>query len=394
MTRRIISALILCVFILVSPVYAAKSRRASARRASSSSTSTSNSESRKIIRVRAEGAAIIIEGRKNEARESARREMIRNAIDNAIGTYVESVTRIENYQVVSDKMFTQSNALVNAMDIQREWTDDSTYHIEAYCSVVEVVLDERLGPAVIDALGNPRVLIWIENPTVRNDVQKIFEQKGFMIINPEHAARLQNIDEDFARNTNDPAKLRDAAKNFRADVIVTGTAGSSTVLKQKLWGHTLYKVASNVRLEAFLADTAQTIGSENFSWAPSKQKDGSLSFEEGSAKGLHYCASKAANSIVNKVAYGLTAGREGNRTGHVVKVIISNIDFGTARNLKDRIGGMPTVSSVNQRAYRNGQELELDVTLKGSTDDLANALYDVGVDITGMSAAQIEGSMK
>ncbi|MBQ3395512.1 MAG: hypothetical protein IJQ77_01000 [Synergistaceae bacterium] len=385
MTRRILFALIMCVLILVSPVYAARSRKAPARQ----------SESQKVIRVHAEGAAVIIEGRKNEARESARREMIRNAIDNAVGTYVNSVTQIENYQVVSDKLFTQSQGLVKAMDVQREWTDEnSMYHIEAYCSVVEVILDERLGPAVIDALGNPRILILIDNPTVRNEVQKVFTDSGFMIINPEHAARLQNIDEEFARGINDPVKLRDAARNFRADVIITGESNSSTVMKQKVWGYTLYKVSSNVRLEAFLADTAQTIGSENFSWAPAKQKDGSLSYGEGAARGLTYCAKKAANSIVNKVAYGLTAGREGSRTGHVVKVIITDIDFGTARNLQDRLGSVPTVSSVNRRSYRNGSELELDVTLKGSADDLANAIFDMGIDITGTSAAQIEGRMK
>lgn len=382
MKRRILAALIIFVLILVSPVYAASRKKTS-------------SSSQKVIRVRAEGAAIIIEGRKNEAREAARREMIRNAIDNAVGTYVSSVTRIENYQVVSDKLFAQSSGLVKAMDVQREWTDEnSMYHIEAMCSVVEVILEERLPSAVIDALGNPRVLIMIDNPTVKSEVQKVFEQKGFMIINPEHAARLQDIDENFARDVNDPVRRRDAARNFRADVIITGQSGSSTVMKQKVWGYTLYKVASNVRLEAFLADTAQTIGSENFSWAPAKQKDGSLSFGEGAARGLHYCASRAANSIVNKVVYGLTSGQKGTGTGHVVKVIITNIDFGSARNLKDSLGGFPTVSSVNQRAYRNGSELEVDVTLKGSVDDLANSLFDMGIEITGMSAAQIEGRMK
>ena len=77
-----------------------------------------------------------------------------------------------------------------------------------------------------------------------------------------------------------------------------------------------------------------------------------------------------------------------------MKVIISNINFGAVRKLKDRLQGLPTVSSVNQRAYRNGAELEVDVTLKGSADDLANALFDMGIEITGMSGAQIEGSMK
>ena len=77
-----------------------------------------------------------------------------------------------------------------------------------------------------------------------------------------------------------------------------------------------------------------------------------------------------------------------------VKVIITDIDFGNARKLQDRLGSVPTVSSVNRRSYRNGSELELDVTLKGSADDLANAIFDMGIDITGTSAAQIEGRMK
>ena len=79
----------------------------------------------KVISVNAEGVAPVIDGRKNEAREAAKRELMRNAVDAAIGSYVESVTKINNYQAVSDKVFSQAKGMVKRMDIDKEWVDEN-----------------------------------------------------------------------------------------------------------------------------------------------------------------------------------------------------------------------------------------------------------------------------
>ena len=347
----------------------------------------------KLITVTAEGTAPLGDGNKAEASKIARQELMRNALDKAIGSYVESVTKMENFQVVSDRVFSQSKGMVKDVQVTREWIDEyEILHIEAICKVSELTLDSKLGPAVIDALGNPRVMILLDNPTAQSQTQKIFEKNGYMIINPTHAQILKEIDLDAARAGGDYSKIRDVARDFHADVLITGRATARTVNAQKIYGQTLYAVASTVRLEAVLSDTAQTIGSEEFSWRPSRAKECSFSEYEGAVKGLTSCSTQAAESIVNKIAYALTSGAAGSLPGRTVKILLKNIDYRSSRSLQDSLANIQGVTGVYQRRYLNGSELELDIVSDKSADEVADLLFELGIEITGVSNALVEGS--
>lgn len=347
----------------------------------------------KVISVNAEGVAPVIDGRKNEAREAAKRELMRNAVDAAIGSYVESVTKINNYQAVSDKVFSQAKGMVKRMDIDKEWVDENgMLHVTAKCEVSESNLDSVLGPAVIDALGNPRVMIMLEEGTARSQVQKIFEKAGYMIINQTQAQILKKIDLEAAYAANDYSKIRDVAKNFHADVLITGKANAVTVNTQSVYGQKLYAVSSTVQLEAVLSDTAQTIGSEEFSWRPASRKECSLSHSEGAAKGLSICSSRAATSVVNKIAYALTAGTAGGVPGKTVKIIIKNIDYKAVRTLEEDLSALQGVNGVYRRRFVNGNEIEIDVVSDKTADNIADFLSDRNFNITEVSATLVEGS--
>ncbi|MBQ6971217.1 MAG: hypothetical protein IJP86_02550 [Synergistaceae bacterium] len=336
----------------------------------------------KLITVSAEGKAPVTAGNRAEAREAARRELARNALDMSVGSYVESVTKMSNYKLVSDKIFSQYKGLVSSMSIKDEWVDDEgMYHVTAECGVSETRLDSALGPAVIDALGNPRIMIMLKDGTARNAVQKVFEKAGYMIINVSQAQVLKDIDLEAARAAGDYSEIRAAAKNFRADVIITGGAGASVSTKQHILGQTIYAVNSSVRLEAVLADTAQVIGSEGFS-----SRNKAISYGEGAAKGLSSCASRAATSIVYKIAYALS----GQSTTRTVKVIIRNIDYAASRRLTDDLSFTEGISGVYRRRYVNGNELELDIVSDKSADDIAGILAGKNYDITEVTGAVVE----
>ena len=357
---------------------------ASAESAGKKKKPASSSPAGKLITVNAEGKAPVMAGNRAEAREAARRELARNALDISVGTYVESVTKMNNYELVSDKIFSQYKGLVKQMHVKEEWIDnEGFYHVTAECGISESNLDSALGPAVIDALGNPRIMIMIDNGTARNAVQKVFEKAGYMIINVPHAKVLGNIDLELARMKGDYGQITSAMKNFRADVLIMGSGGASVSTKQRILGQTIYAVNSSARIEAVLADTAQVIGSEGFS---SRQK--AISYGEGAGKGISSCATKAANSIVYKIAYALS-GQSSTRT---VKVIIRNIDYSTARKLKDEFSFMQDISGVYQRRYVNGNELELDILSSKSADDIAGLLSDRNYEVIGVTSAVVEAS--
>lgn len=381
---------VLMLFVAASDAEAAAKKKAAPKKPAA--------PAEKLITVEAEGYAPIIDGKKNEAHDAAKRSLSREALEKALGAFVEGITEMKDFEVVKDKVFSQARGLVKRLDIKREWVDeDNVLHLAGVCSVAEVALDGVLGPAVIDALGNPRVMVLIDEriedrtpfqSTAESEVLRVFEKAGYMLVDPAHTEALKNIDLDAARRMDDPERLRDLARDFRADVIIRGTAYAHTYNRVSRFGHSIYNTQGNVQLRAILSDSAQILGSDVFS---TRDMSGGGTVEDSALRSLKPSASNAAKSIVHKVAYALISGSAGGIPGRTVKIRLVGMDFKAARALRDELSGIEGVSGVYQRRFQKG-ELELDVVSNKMADDVAEFLADKGYEITGVSAGLIEGA--
>ena len=349
----------------------------------------------KLITVEVEGYAPIVDGAKNKAREDAKRSVMREALEKALGAYVTGITEMKNFEVVKDKVFSQSQGIVKRMDIQREWEDsDGLLHLSAVCDVAEAALDGVLGPAVIDALGNPRIMVLLDErigdkpsflSTAESEVLRVFEKAGYLLVDPTQAGTLKDIDLAAARSANDPEKLREIARDFQADVLIYGKAYASAYADQKISGVRIYGVRSTVQLKAVLSASAYQLGSDTY-----EEKQKGTSLEDGAVKGLKPGASRAGKSLVNKIAYALISGSAGGIPGRTVKIKLIGVAFKEAKALKEELSGIEGVTGVYQRQFRKG-ELELDVVSDKTAEDLASILSDRGCEIDGVSGALVEG---
>ncbi len=348
----------------------------------------------KFITVTVEGEAPIINGDKVRAKDEAKRNAYRNAIEKAIGAYVEGITQMENFMVVKDRVFSHAQGLVTDFKILKEWVDkDNILHLKVKCKVSVKKLDGVLGPAVIDALGNPRVMVVVKEeinnkkpflPVTEGEILKIFQKAGYMMVDPQQVEALRGRELELAKQTQDIQKLKELAKTFDADVLIYGVAQSEVYSKQKISGQTLYGVRSRLQLKAILTQTAQIIATE----VPEVKKVG-VSPEDGATKGLKIAASKAAKSLIHKVAYALVSGTRGGVPGRVIKVKIEGLKFKDALRIKSAISQMRGVVGVYQRNFTQGK-LELDVNTEGNAEDLAVRLEELGLEITGLTANTIE----
>ena len=349
----------------------------------------------KLITVEVEGYAPIVDGAKNKAREDARRSAMREALEKALGAYVTGITEMKNFEVVKDKVFSQSQGIVKRMDILREWEDeDGVLRLSARCDVAEAALDGVLGPAVIDALGNPRIMVLLDEriggepsflSTAESEVLRVFEKAGYLLVDPTQAGALKDIDLAAARSANDPEKLREIARDFQADVLIYGKAYASAYADQKISGVRIYGVRSTVQLRAVLAASAYQLGSDAY-----EEKQKGTSVEDGAVKGLKPGASRAGKSLVNKIAYALISGSAGGIPGRTVKLKLAGVAFKEAKALKEELSGLEGVTGVYQRQFRKG-ELELDVVSEKTAEDLASILSDRGYEIDGVDGALVEG---
>ncbi|MDO9508451.1 MAG: hypothetical protein Q7I97_03770 [Thermovirgaceae bacterium] len=347
-----------------------------------------------MIRVQAEGAAAIVGGNKDKARSEAKNQTYRDALEKGVGAYVQGITEMKDFQVVKDKVFSQSQGLVKSFEITREWEEDGIYYMEADCQVSAGALDGVLGPVVIDILGNPRVMVLIdesiegERPflsTVEGEVLKVFEKAGYLLVDPGQADKLDQKELDLARETGDVARLQDLARSFRADVIIYGKAQGLSFTQQKIEGVTLFGVRSQVQLKAIISQTGYVLGTELI-----EKKAKGTSAQDGAVKAFQAASKPVAQGLVNKVAYVLVSGQTGSVSGRTIKVVIEGVNFSQLRKIKQELESMDGVTAVYQRAFEGGR-VDLDVVAEKMAEDLAVDLEGLGVEITSLTANSVEG---
>jgi hypothetical protein len=350
----------------------------------------------------AEGYAPIKNGNKNAAREEAKREAYRDALEKALGATVTGITEMQNYQVVKDKVFSQTTGIVKSLDVLREWEEEGVLYISALCKVSYAALDGVLGPAVIDALGNPRIMILIDEriegreeknedrnewiSAAESETLRVFEKAGYLLVDRDQARALINLDPSSAFS--DPNKLMNAAKTLRADVIVVGKAYAISQAGKRE-GITLFKVKSTVQLKAVLTKTAYQIGSKAVERETGKKP--TLSVKEGADRCFTEAAAVASKEIVHKIAYFLVSGSAGGVPGITVNVKIANISFREVEVLEEALRELAGKSGgVYEREYKDNL-LEVDIVSEKTARAVASFLSEKGISVEAVTAQTING---
>jgi hypothetical protein len=328
-------------------------------------------------------------------REAAVERARRDAIEQGIGAFIDGYTSVKNFEVVTDKVFSLSRGVINKFEIiDEKKDDDGMFTVEARAVVSAAALDGVLGPVTLDMLGNPRVVVILDERiadkqpflfTSESEVERVFQNSGLYIVNKDQADKLAGISLEEARlRQNDEEMLR-IARNFRADILVSGKAYAGSFVSAKAAGHTVFSGRASIQLRAVLTNTAQQIGFDAFE-ADQKITRGTT-VEDAAIKGFQKCAPEAAKKMINSVAYMMF----GSLGAPTYNVKIAGIPFESVGALKKSLEELDEVKSVYQRAYDNGQ-IELDVISEMDSNALGTWLGKNGVTIVRVTTRSVEGN--
>lgn len=346
----------------------------------------------------AEGWAPVKDGNKAAAREEAKRMAYRDALEKALGACVTGVTEMENYEVTRDKVFSKASGLVKDFQILTEKVDeDGMLVLVGVCKVEERALDGELGPDVIAMLGDPRIMILVDErvgetvpfiSATESEALRIFERAGYLIVDPEQARTLLHLDPASAFD--DPVKLAEAARTLRADIIVVGRAYADKFAAQKINGIMLYGVKGTVQLKAVLTKTAYQVGSQTVERSTGKVP--AQTVEGGAERCFKEATAQAAEQIVYKIAYSMASA--GSALGGItVNVRLTDVSFQDAERIGELLRELAGKGGeVFERSYE-GKRLELDIVSEKTARAVASFLSENGVDVEGLTAQTIEGKI-
>lgn len=316
------------------------------------------------------------------AHDKALEDALRRAVEQAVGTIVESETATENYQLLTDKIYSHSSGYVKSYKILSESQEGGLTRIKISADVSSGDLSNDLASIGLlqRRMKYPRVLVmisennvfegnWWSMYTVSNNqaestvIEKL-KAKGFNVVDPGAVRRgLSSKDAMAAWQGNDATAGRIGSK-FGAEIVVVGDA-SSTQAENTIAGSDLISVSTSLNARAVKTGTAEVLA----------QATG-----EGTAAhinnviALQQAMQKASETVADNLIGGiLEAWKQESSGARSLVVVVDGISPAELDKLKAAFMNARGVVDVIVRNFSSGTA-EMNIQAKSDAQDLADAM--------------------
>ena len=315
------------------------------------------------------------------SKDDAVRDALRNAVEQAVGTLVDSQTLVQNMAVINDEIYTKSQGFVRDYKVidARSSGGQVTVTVRALIDtepnselmtklqklkLIEVGLrDPKIG--VIIAEYNKSY--WIPNQAAEASVIRKLREAGFKrVIDPRQAANIRGNDFIKSVMDGDLATARSMAGAYSLDYVVVGSAFSNFAGEVVAGGGVLSARAS-IEAKVMKVDTGEIIGSNTFE-AAGVDITGDIAAKKAIAKAGEKVADYLIKELLNYAA----------DTEKPLRIVVRHLtSFNKLNALQSELKATHGVKAVYLRNYQNGMA-ELDVNYTGTPQVLATQLQSFG----------------
>lgn len=304
--------------------------------------------------ITAVGTAAGVDGK---AREEARNNALRKAVEQAVGVFLTAQTETDGYKAIYDQIFASAVGYVKSFREDRSWTENGSTFVEitAVVSTQQFEHDWATIAHTIAREGNPRVLVSIQESPNADDasaepvydgvsqsrIEEFLLDKGLQLMDRAQSARVTKRDLALANARDDVAAVAALGARFEADVVLVGSAEVRRAGSVTVGEATLYKYHVILNVRAIQTDSARLLCSRSFD-----QTVNLLDRTSGAPKALAKVAEEAAPEILKDV---VEAWRQRAQVARTVELRISPLDFAKYRSLRDELTQLEGVQAVNLR---------------------------------------------
>jgi hypothetical protein len=355
------------------------------------------------------GIRAVVNDNKTIARDNALEDALRKAVEQAVGTFVSSETIVENYNLLSDRIYTKSEGYIQNYKIISESLIDNIYKINIEATVVLGNLKNDLTAIglLMARKHKPRVMIMIAEQNIGQEyfsfwwgyhasaanlsitettIIEKFKERGFNIV--DHGAKVKKIKIDRAYQVAnlDNATAIYLGNQYDAEVVIVGKAMAKRM--ENTIDTSMKSCQANMSAKAIRTDNGAIIASAN-TQGVSVHISEIIGGSDALKKGASDLASKLMDQIIDTWEKELTGTT-------LVQMTISGIssysDFIALKNtIKEQIRG---VKGIYQRSIMAGTA-KIDIDIKGDAQSLAEELttkdfQDFSIDVDTLTQSSIE----
>ncbi len=353
-------------------------------------------------------AAMVTATGQGSTERNALHDAMRQAIEQEVGLLIDSRTYVENYQVINDRIYTQSSGYIESYDILDSSFFNGIWKVDIRAQVRSETLrtdlmsklqkkaliganmqDPRIGVLASDANGT-------EYTTLENSIISGLQNQGFsrlIDLNQMDASVRKRL---AGAEAEGDLELRNMLLNqFHVDYMVTAQVSTSS--DRDVWGAVIDRIPATDPLGGILHDIGKFGGKVTASSSVRmlNVNTGEIVYAGSfSAKSSTSGAGAADNAMVKlsrdivKAISNAAIQKAANPEQHVM-LIITNGVLGGMSETYQRISAIPGVNHVFTRSASYGT-IQVDVDYDGTAYDLASELERNGIAIKEMNSEYIK----
>jgi len=330
----------------------------------------------------------------NEALNDA----LRSAVEQAVGTLVDSQTLVKNAEVLSDEIYTKSQGFVQNYDILAE--NKSSGQVVLTVKVVintapnSALLNQLQKLKLIHLIQDPRIAVIIPeyhitrpipDPAGETAVIRKLREAGFSRILDHRqieANRYRNVVK--ALNTGDTKAALTLATKYDLDYLIVGEGFSE--FYGRVEGSNVLSCRARVEARIFKTDTAQIIAANGF-------HAGGVDITESTAAkaALNNAGEMMGDYMVEQLLSYASNPDKG------LQLLVKGLpSYNKVSILEDNLKEIRGMKEVYIRDYSNGLAT-IDLNYTGNAKTLARSLEtlsDISLDVTEMNNSSIQAVVK
>ncbi len=343
--------------------------------------------------VEAVGVATVTANNAALARDAAVGDALRKAVEQAVGTLVSSETMVENYQVLTDNVYTRTQGYIQNYTVIKEAQAQGLYQVTVRAAVgIGSLKDDLSAMGLLQKKAErPRVLFMIAEKNIghkyyvfwwwgrseyrgetvdissaETTLKELFINRGFNVVDVAGLKGSFEVSNAFMVEdlTKDGAKQ--IGKNLNAEVVVFGKALATEGPRTP--GSTVGSYIADVTAQAVRVDDGSVLAS-------SKGHGVSRNISEvtGGADAISRAATEVGERLIEQIAAKWSGP-------HSITLRVTNVtdykmvtDFKNA--LKSRVRG---ISAIYQRKFEGGEAV-FELESKAGTQNIADEIARLGL---------------
>ncbi len=327
-----------------------------------------------------EDKTVTAQGSSDISVEDAVRQAQRQAVEEAVGIFIQTETEVENFVLQKDKIFSRTKGYIKRFDLLSETKVNGVYEVSIQATVsLDEIKDDLLAMKILlESMERPKLMILIE------EEYKGMDNIGMQIAGTELSARLLDqgfelVDKAQIESIQHQEKKRQAllgnneaaaslGLSFGCQYVVVGKAVVQDT-GEPVPGTGLRSIQAGLQFKLIQTQTGSVLGS-----MVKNSVTAHINPMVGATKALQDVTQKAVDEYLLEAI--TTSFQDFLNNGTPLKLHITGVDsFQLYREVSKEVEFVPGIVSVKKEGWsKGGGLLMLDLRYKGISEELAAQL--------------------